>query len=86
MNASAPSLSSTSSAAPAAVRSCLSTCEAEREAEELSDSEQATSCNALLPTYPSSAALFSCQAQRLPHAVLQGFALVMAPPAQALSN
>ena len=85
MAASAAAVSS-SGGAPAAVRGCLSTCEAEREAEELSDREQATTCDALLPTYTSSAAVFPCQAQRLPHAILQGFALVMPPPTQAVSN
>ena len=60
-------------------QTCMDTCEAERDAEILPSAYGQTTCNDLLPTYPSSAAVFPCTAQRLPHSISQGFAIVFAP-------
>ena len=60
----------------AVLRTCLDTCEAERSADALSSVYQETTCNLLLPTYPSSAAAFPCRSAALPRSILQGFAIV----------
>jgi hypothetical protein len=60
----------------AVTRTCLDTCEAERSADALSSMYQETTCNLLLPTYPSSAAAFPCSSVALPRSILQGFAIV----------
>lgn len=57
-------------------RTCLDTCDSQREANTLSDEYQQTVCNPLLPTYPSSSAVFPCRSEVLPHRVLQGYAIV----------
>lgn len=70
------------------MRTCLDTCEAERWAGALDSTYQQTTCNLLLPTYPSSAAAFPCRSTALPESaprsILQGFAIVLGPkPAAA---
>jgi len=68
-------------------RTCLDTCEAERWAGALDSAYQQTTCNLLLPTYPSSAGAFPCRSAALPEtaprSILQGFAIVLAPGAAA---
>ena len=58
---------------------CMDTCQAERDAEQLPSAYGQTTCNPLLPTYPSSAAVFPCKAQRLPHSISQAFAIAFSP-------
>ena len=58
---------------------CMDTCQAERDAEQLPSAYGQTTCNPLLPTYPSSTAVFPCKAQRLPHSISQGFAIAFSP-------
>ena len=64
-------------------QTCIDTCEAERDAQIMPNAYGETTCNNLLPTYPSSAAVFPCNAQRLPHSISQGFAIVFAPQPQS---
>ena len=64
-------------------QTCIATCEAERDAEILPSAYGQTTCNNVLPTYPSSAAVFPCNAQRLPHSIVQGFAVTFAPQPQS---
>lgn len=59
-------------------QTCMDTCEAERDAEILPSAYGQTTCNGLLPTYPSSAAVFPCNPQHLPHSISQAFAIVFA--------
>ena len=58
---------------------CMDTCQAERDAEQRPSAYGQTTCNPLLPTYPSSAAVFPCKAQRLPHSISQAFAVAFSP-------
>ena len=64
-------------------QTCIDTCEAERDAQIMPSAYGETTCNNLLPTYPSSAAAFPCNAQRLPHSIAQGFGIVVAPQPQS---
>ena len=64
-------------------QTCIDTCEAERDAQIMPSAYGETTCNNLLPTYPSSATAFPCNAQRLPHSISQGFAIAFAPQPQS---
>ena len=83
-NAYVPPVAKTPSGEALPTQMCMDTCQAERDAEQLPSAYGQTTCNPLLPTYPSSAAVFPCKVQRLPHSILQAFGITFAPRPSAI--